>query len=83
MDSVDLPAVLHPYLGGKTRIAADGTLVCRSKDDKGRPSVRRGAGVRHLAFLTQNFQGYDPAHFRCGLSGIRSSRLAMPSACGR
>ncbi|MEY4695954.1 MAG: hypothetical protein RIT14_382 [Pseudomonadota bacterium] len=25
--SVDLPAVLHPYLGGKTRIAADGTLV--------------------------------------------------------
>ena len=24
--SVDLPAVLHPYLGGKTRIAADGTL---------------------------------------------------------
>ena len=25
--SVDLPAVLHPYLGGKTRIAADGSLV--------------------------------------------------------
>ncbi len=25
--SVDLPAVLHPYLGGKTRIAADGILV--------------------------------------------------------
>jgi len=25
--SVDLPAVLHPYLGGKTRIAADGALV--------------------------------------------------------
>ncbi len=25
--SVDLPAVLHPYLGGKTRIAADGVLV--------------------------------------------------------
>lgn len=25
--SVDLPAVLHPYLGGRTRIAADGTLV--------------------------------------------------------
>ena len=25
--SVELPAVLHPYLGGKTRIAADGTLV--------------------------------------------------------
>ena len=25
--SVDLPAALHPYLGGKTRIAADGTLV--------------------------------------------------------
>lgn len=25
--SVDLPAVLHPYLGGKTRIAADGTLA--------------------------------------------------------
>ena len=25
--SVDLPAVLHPYLGGKTRIAANGTLV--------------------------------------------------------
>ncbi|PZQ99792.1 MAG: serine--tRNA ligase [Cereibacter sphaeroides] len=25
--SVDLPTVLHPYLGGKTRIAADGTLV--------------------------------------------------------
>lgn len=24
--SVDLPAVLHPYLGGKTRIAADGRL---------------------------------------------------------
>ena len=24
--SVDLPAVLHPYLGGKTRIAADGSL---------------------------------------------------------
>jgi seryl-tRNA synthetase len=24
--SVELPAVLHPYLGGKTRIAADGTL---------------------------------------------------------
>ena len=24
--SVDLPAVLHPYLGGKTRITADGTL---------------------------------------------------------
>ena len=24
--SVDLPAVLHPYLGGKTRIAANGTL---------------------------------------------------------
>jgi seryl-tRNA synthetase len=25
--SVDLPAVLHPYLGGRTRIAADGTLA--------------------------------------------------------
>ena len=25
--SVDLPAVLYPYLGGKTRISADGTLV--------------------------------------------------------
>jgi seryl-tRNA synthetase len=25
--SVDLPAVLHPYLGGKTRIAEDGVLV--------------------------------------------------------
>ncbi len=25
--SVDLPAVLHPYLGGRTRIAADGSLV--------------------------------------------------------
>ena len=25
--SVDLPAVLHPYLGGKTRLAADGSLV--------------------------------------------------------
>ncbi|MCB6177453.1 serine--tRNA ligase [Rhodobacter sp. Har01] len=25
--SVDLPAVLYPYLGGKTRIAADGALV--------------------------------------------------------
>jgi seryl-tRNA synthetase len=25
--SVDLPAVLHPYLGGKTRISADGTLA--------------------------------------------------------
>jgi seryl-tRNA synthetase len=25
--SVDLPAALHPYLGGKTRIAADGSLV--------------------------------------------------------
>ncbi len=25
--SVDLPEALHPYLGGKTRIAADGTLV--------------------------------------------------------
>ncbi|MES2664980.1 MAG: serine--tRNA ligase [Pseudomonadota bacterium] len=25
--SVDLPAVLHPYLGGKTRISADGALV--------------------------------------------------------
>lgn len=25
--SVDLPAVLHPYLGGKTRIAADGSLA--------------------------------------------------------
>ena len=25
--SVELPAVLHPYLGGKTRIATDGTLV--------------------------------------------------------
>lgn len=25
--SVDLPAVLHPYLGGKTRIAADGSLT--------------------------------------------------------
>ncbi|QLQ19149.1 MAG: serine--tRNA ligase [Exiguobacterium profundum] len=25
--SVELAAVLHPYLGGKTRIAADGTLV--------------------------------------------------------
>jgi seryl-tRNA synthetase len=25
--SVDLPSVLHPYLGGKTRIAADGTLA--------------------------------------------------------
>ncbi|OIQ81570.1 serine--tRNA ligase [mine drainage metagenome] len=25
--SVDLPAVLHPYLGGKTRITADGALV--------------------------------------------------------
>ena len=25
--SVDLPAVLHPYLGGKTRIGADGVLV--------------------------------------------------------
>ena len=24
--SVDLPAALHPYLGGRTRIAADGTL---------------------------------------------------------
>lgn len=24
--SVDLPAVLHPYLGGKTRLGADGTL---------------------------------------------------------
>jgi seryl-tRNA synthetase len=25
--SVDLPAALHPYLGGKTRLAADGTLI--------------------------------------------------------
>ena len=25
--SVDLPAALHPYLGGRTRIAADGTLA--------------------------------------------------------
>jgi seryl-tRNA synthetase len=25
--SVDLPAVLWPYLGGKTRIAADGALA--------------------------------------------------------
>jgi seryl-tRNA synthetase len=25
--SVDLPAVLHPYLGGKTRISAEGALV--------------------------------------------------------
>jgi seryl-tRNA synthetase len=25
--SVDLPAVLHPYLGGKTRVTADGVLV--------------------------------------------------------
>ena len=25
--SVDLPEVLHPYLGGKTRISADGSLV--------------------------------------------------------
>ena len=25
--SVDLPAVLHPYLGGKTRISADGALA--------------------------------------------------------
>ena len=25
--SVDLPAVLHPYLGGETRLAADGSLV--------------------------------------------------------
>ena len=25
--SVDLPAALHPYLGGKTRITADGALV--------------------------------------------------------
>lgn len=25
--SVDLPSVLHPYLGGKTRISADGALV--------------------------------------------------------
>ena len=25
--SVDLPAVLHPYLGGKTRISAEGQLV--------------------------------------------------------
>ena len=25
--SVDLPAVLHPYLGGKTRISAAGTLI--------------------------------------------------------
>lgn len=25
--SVDLPAALHPYLGGKTRLAADGSLV--------------------------------------------------------
>ncbi len=25
--SVDLPAALHPYLGGKTRISADGVLV--------------------------------------------------------
>jgi seryl-tRNA synthetase len=25
--SVDLPAALHPYLGGKTRISADGTLA--------------------------------------------------------
>jgi seryl-tRNA synthetase len=25
--SVDLPAVLHPYLGGKTRIAPDGALI--------------------------------------------------------
>jgi hypothetical protein len=24
--SVDLPAVLHPYLGGKTRISAAGVL---------------------------------------------------------
>jgi seryl-tRNA synthetase len=24
--SVDLPAVLHPYLGGKTRISAEGAL---------------------------------------------------------
>ena len=24
--SVDLPAVLHPYLGGKTRISANGVL---------------------------------------------------------
>jgi seryl-tRNA synthetase len=25
--SVDLPTALHPYLGGKTRIGADGALV--------------------------------------------------------
>jgi seryl-tRNA synthetase len=25
--SVDLPAALHPYLGGKTRLAADGALI--------------------------------------------------------
>jgi seryl-tRNA synthetase len=25
--SVDLPAVLAPYLGGRTRIAPDGTLI--------------------------------------------------------
>ena len=25
--SVDLPAALHPYMGGKTRIAADGALI--------------------------------------------------------
>ena len=25
--SVDLPAALHPYLGGKTRISAEGVLL--------------------------------------------------------
>ena len=25
--SVDLPAALHPYLGGKTRLTADGALA--------------------------------------------------------
>lgn len=25
--SIDLPAVLHPYLGGKTRLGADGVLA--------------------------------------------------------
>jgi seryl-tRNA synthetase len=25
--SVTLPAALHPYLGGKTKISADGTLA--------------------------------------------------------
>ncbi len=43
--SVDLPAVLHPYLGGKTRISADGADWSEAEPGQcgGSPTVRTGA----------------------------------------